>query len=104
MENILSILSVMCPIKKVYARKYITPWLTPEIYRLIRERKEWLRKYEMSRNPNELLCAKRTRNKLNSLVDNSKRTFIKNSLEQNVKISEKVLASYQWFNKTRKHV
>ena len=89
MENILKILCVMCPIKNVYARKYITPWLTPEIYRLIRERKEWLRKYKMSQDPNDLLQAKRIRNKLNSLVDNSKRTFIKNSLKQNVKKSKK---------------
>ena len=44
-EEILNILSVMCPYKRVYTRKNPTLWITPEIYRLIREIKRLLALY-----------------------------------------------------------
>ena len=37
--KIIDILSVMCPYKRVFSRKYKPLWITPEIYRNIRERK-----------------------------------------------------------------
>ena len=42
LNHIENILKVMCPYKRVNSRRNKTPWLTPEIYKAIREKKKRL--------------------------------------------------------------
>ena len=89
LENVPNITAVMCPVKKVYARKNVTSWLTPEIYTLIHEHSVLIKRYKISGNPNDLPEIKMTCNKINSLVDRSKRQCIKNSLKRTFKNPKK---------------
>ena len=83
MSNVLSILSIMCPYKNIFARKEITPWLTPEIYRTIQEKRCLLRTYKQSRDPEDLMALNILRNSLNTMVERAKRNIIKNSIRRN---------------------
>ena len=47
-QEVTNILSIMCPCKKVYTRKHPPLWITPEIYRLIRERKHLYKLYRVT--------------------------------------------------------
>ena len=49
-----NILSIMCPYKRVFARKIITPWLSPEIYGAIRDKKFITKQYKLNRRPDDL--------------------------------------------------
>ena len=77
------ILSVMCPYKKVYTRKESVPWLTPEIYNALRDKRLSIKKYKQSKCIDDLKAAKVLRNKANMLIEKAKRSFIKNSLRIN---------------------
>ena len=44
----------MCPFKKVSSQKHVTPWLTPEIYKAIREKKASVKKYKTTKDPVDL--------------------------------------------------
>ena len=84
LKNIHNILSIMCPFKMVNTRKSVTPWLTPEIYRLIREKKCLVKKYKISRYPLLLRELPLKRNELNSKIDKAKNVYIKISLSQTI--------------------
>ena len=47
-EKLTGILSVMCPYKHVNSRKYKPLWITPDIYRSIRERKRMFKLYRQT--------------------------------------------------------
>ena len=89
LDAILNILSIMCPFKKVFARKTVTPWLSQEIYSAIREKKILVKKYRQTRNQDDLRKMKITRNNLNTMIERTKRNFIKNSLKRNTKNPKK---------------
>ena len=89
LKIILDIFSIMCPIKKVYTRKASTPWITQEIYRLIWERNDLMKKHRRTKDPIVFRDLKRICNKLNTLIDKSKGLFIKNCLKKNVKNPKK---------------
>ena len=59
LDNVQKIMAIMCPIKKVYARKNITPWLTREIYSLIMERSVMIKRYKISGNQNDFVEIKK---------------------------------------------
>ena len=44
-SRVSEILSISCPYKHIFSRKYKPLWITPEIYRNIRERKRLLKLY-----------------------------------------------------------
>ena len=79
----------MCPYKKVNCRKNVIPWLTPEIYKAIREKKASVKKYKTTKDPDDLkkMCVQR--NKVNSLIDRAKAHFIQTALQQTVKKNKK---------------
>ena len=79
----------MCPFKKVNARKNIIPWLTPEIYKAIREKKTSVKKYKASRDPDDLREMRVYRNKVNSLIDSAKALYIQTTRQQTVKKPKK---------------
>ena len=85
LEKINNILAVMCPFKKVNSRKNVIPWLTPEIYKAIREKKALVKKYKITKCPKDLKEMRVVRNRVNSLIDHAKSLYIQNSLYQNVK-------------------
>ena len=71
-DYITEILSIMCPYKIVNARKTRSPWLTPEIDKLIREKKELVKRYKKNRNEKTLGDMGMKRNLLNSKIDKAK--------------------------------
>ena len=83
------ILSVMCPYKTVNTRKKVTPWLTPEIYRAIRDKKILIKSYKSTKDPEILKQAKIKRNFVNSLIEKSKSEYIKKTLKANSKKTKK---------------
>ena len=74
------ILSIMCPYKRVNTRKKVTPWLTPEIYKAIREKKALVKKYKMGKDPSVFKELKIKRNYVNSLIEKSKSEYIQTTL------------------------
>ena len=81
----------MCPFKKVNALKNIIPWLTPEIYKAIREKKTSVKKYKASRDPDDLREMRVYRNKVNSLIDSAKALYIQTTRQQTVKKNQEIL-------------
>ena len=82
-DKLSSILSIMCPLKRYKQREYVTPWLTPEIYRLMRERDQFIRLFKITRSQDHLIQARRHRNVVNSLICKAKGNYIKLQLNQN---------------------
>ena len=83
LDKIQHILTIMCPYKKVKSRKKVIPWLSPEIYKAIREKKASVKKYKTLK---EMRLA---RNRVNSLIDRAKSFYIQNTLYQTVKKPKK---------------
>ena len=79
-QYIRNIQSIMCPFKKVNSCKTVTPWLTPDIYKLIRQKKLLIKKYKTTKNPTSLTEMRLTRNELNSRTDRAKAIYIENTL------------------------
>ena len=87
--RIIDILSIMCPYKRVFSRKYKPLWITPEIYRAIRERKRLLKLYRATGCYDILKQVYVLRNKVNSLVDKAKSDFVLRKLNQNTRNPKK---------------
>ena len=88
-RNVLDILSIMCPYKVISARKIPTPWITPEIYNMIKERRALTKTYKVTRDSNDLQLLRVHRNKLNSAIDKAKATYIVQSLHRTCKNPKK---------------
>ena len=80
LDNVLEILSIMCPYKKVHTRTPSKPWITPEIYTCIRERKRMFKMYRTTKDPALLRNLRLLRNELNAIIDKAKMTHVKNLL------------------------
>ena len=65
LDVVLNILSIMCPFKKVFARKTIIPWLSTNIYHTIREKKILVKKYKRTKYPDD---------SLNTIIKRAKRS------------------------------
>ena len=83
------ILAVMCPYKIVDSRKKVTPWLTPAIYRAIREKKTLVKRYKLDKGPEILKELRVKRNFVNALIDKAKADFIKLTLHSSKKTPKK---------------
>ena len=88
-EKFRDILKIMCPYKKMNTRNKPTPWLTPEIFTLMKDKKTLIKKYKANKNEETLQMIRRARNKLNSAIDSAKGAFIEDSLRRNVKNPKK---------------
>ena len=75
-------LSLMCPFKKYKQRKHVTPWMTPAIYRAMRERDAFICLFKQTGYPQHLESARRCRNSVNGLIYKAKSDYIKNQLNQ----------------------
>ena len=85
LSYVLDILSIMCPYKKVQARKIPTPWLTAEINKAIREKKTLVKLYKKKRDPITLRQLKIKINYVNSLIEKAKASYIIDMLKTNKK-------------------
>ena len=54
-ENVMEILSVMCPYKVINCRKVPTPWTTPEIFNMINEKRDLVKRYKATHDPDILI-------------------------------------------------
>ena len=79
-----NILAIMCPFKRVNARREVTPWLTPAIYALIREKKALVKLYKTTKDPATLTLLRIKRNQVNNMIEKSKTEYITNSLNSTV--------------------
>ena len=85
-QYIRNTLSITCQFKKVNSCKTVTPWLTPEIHKLIREKILLINKYKITKiNSTTLTEMRLKRNKLNSRIDRAKAMYSENTLNQAVK-------------------
>ena len=73
----------MCPYKHVHSRKHPPLWVTPEIYRIIRDRKRLFNLYRARGCYDVLKLVYGLRNKVNTAVDEAKGDFIWRKLNQN---------------------
>ena len=79
-NSVVEIMSIMCPVKKVHSRKPRRNWITVEIYRLIRERKNLMKKIKIAKDPQLLLSIQISRNLVNAAVRKAKENYIKAQL------------------------
>ena len=93
LDVVLNILSIMCPFIKVFARKTIIPWLSQKIYHAIREKKTLVKKYNRTKDPDDLRNMEITRNSLNTMIKRAKRSFIK-KFKKECKKSQEMLVHY----------
>ena len=82
-KKMYDILTVMCPFKRFKQREVVTPWLTPYIYRTMRERDRIIKLFKLTRFQEYLIQARRLRNIVNSLICKAKCQYIKQQLSQN---------------------
>ena len=75
LEKVCNILAIMCPLKKVNSCKNVIPWLTPDIYEALREKKTSVKKYKASRDLDDLREMRVCRNKVNSLIYRAKALY-----------------------------
>ena len=73
----------MCSFKRYKQHEKITPWLTPEIYRMMRERDRLIRLFRHTPHNNLWIEARRNRNRVNSLMYRAKSDYIKLQLNNN---------------------
>ena len=82
-KSIYDILAVMCPFKRYKQRKKLTPWMTPDIYRAMRQRDSCISLFRVTGNSDYLKMARDGRNRVNQMVMRAKSNFIKSKLREN---------------------
>ena len=88
-DNALEILSVMCPYKTTPVRKSSTPWLTPDIFTQIYEKRNLVKRYKISGDQALLREIRILRNNLNSRIEKAKSKYIIENLHCNYKNPKK---------------
>ena len=88
-SKILDVLAIMCLLKHFKQREIVKPWLTPEIYRIIRYRTKCLDLFKSTRQYNYFASSRILRNRINVLIDNAKSIFFKDTLNHNKKTPKK---------------
>ena len=88
-ENVKEILSIMCPYKVISSRKVPTPWITPDIFNMINEKREIVKRYKATHAQDILLELRTHRNKLNTKIEKAKSLHITQSLHRKCKNPKK---------------
>ena len=88
-KRILEMLSIMCPFKRYRQREVVKPWLTPEIYRAIRNRERSIKVFQSTGCQHYYKLACTIRNKINVMIDQAKANYFKNVLHTNSKKTKK---------------
>ena len=79
-DEVIKILAIMCPYKRVHTRVPRKKWLTGEIFALMRERKCLIKRFKLIKDPSILTDIRKLRNRVNSAIDNAKVHYVKNLL------------------------
>ena len=82
-NNVIDILSVMCPYKKYVQRENPTPWMNADIYRTMRYRDRLVALYKVTKKDHYLSLAKQQRNIVNHMVETAKKMYITTLLAKN---------------------
>ena len=88
-QRMYDILMIMCPFKRFRQREKLTPWLTPEIYRAMRTRDQYIRLFRATGESNYLKWARISRNKVNAMIYKAKSRYIRTQLRANEKNPKK---------------
>ena len=83
------ILSVMCPYQKRAVRKTATPWLTPDIFNQIHDKRNLVKRYKQTGDQVLLREIRILRNNLNAKIDKAKSKYIIENLRRNCKNPKK---------------
>ena len=82
--QIITCLDTMCPIKKRKNRVNNDPWLSDEILESMHEKNRAWKKAKKTRNPDDVLTAKRLRNRCKTIIRRAKSSFVQDYLDNNV--------------------
>ena len=82
-KKAIDVLAIMCPFKNYRQREKITPWMTAEIYRTMRECDRYISLFRVTGCQYYLQLTRLTRNRVNQLVHRAKANYIKNQLNEN---------------------
>ena len=88
-KRMYDILKIMCPFRKYKQREYVTPWITPEIYRAMRKRDAFIKLFKQTGHVVYLETSRRCRNYVNGLIRKSKSDYIQRQLNMNEKNPKK---------------
>ena len=79
----IDILTVMSPFKNYRQREKVSPWLSAEIYRAMRECDRLLSLFRVTGCQNYLQLSRIARNRVNQMVHKAKADYIRNQLPEN---------------------
>ena len=82
-ENVLRIIEVMCPLKKIYVKKTQPSWFDNNIAGLIRDRERFSRLFRNTGNCDVLGRLKIIRNSVTQAVRDARSSYINISLNRN---------------------
>ena len=82
-DIILKHLDIMCPIKFIRIRINSPPWITLEIVEAINDRNAFYKEVRLNNSIENTTRARAQRNRVNKLINASKATYIKDTLENN---------------------
>ena len=95
-DKIYDILSIMCPIKRVYIRSRKSPWMTPNIICYIKQRNRISKIFRKTGSPHMFELAKYLRNKVTTLIRNAKSVYIQENLHINR--NNPMCRQFGWFH------
>ena len=77
------------PYKTYKQREVLTPWMTAEIYSAMRERERLVQNFKYTRSNLDLINLRQHQNLVNTMVENAKKNYIQNTLNQNTRNPKK---------------
>ena len=82
-KSVTDIVEIMCPLKKMFVSKKQPPWLTKDIYRMIRDRERLSRLFRNTGDSDVLRRFKIVRNKVTQSIRDARSAYINLSLVRN---------------------
>ena len=89
MTNIMTVIDVMCPLKKYKVAQAKEPWITNEILELIKDKDRLLRRAKNKNTQQDWDLAKNARNNLNFQIRRTKANFVQENLNLHQNNSKK---------------
>ena len=87
-NKFLKVANIHAPMRRKRVRKQISPWLTDEIVKAMRERDKLKKEASKSNSPQSWMEYRKHKNKVNGMIKTSKKSFINNEI--NTKDSKKI--------------
>ena len=82
-KQTLDILAIMCPFKKYKQRENVSPWMSADIYKAMRLCDKYISLFRASGCQYYLELTRRSRNRVNQIVNNAKSEYIRRRLREN---------------------